>query len=112
MKHPIYGLVCAGGGAHGAYQVGVLKYLHEKFCEDQKSPFEIFTGSSCGALNTTFYAAQSFDACSSRLWLEDLWLHFHVPAYHGNILKNAMKDRKSTRLNSSHSDRSRMPSSA
>lgn len=83
-------LVCAGGGAHGAYQVGVLKYIHEKFSIDKQSPFQIFAGSSCGSLNTSFYAAQSFDAHASRLWLEELWLGFHVPGYHGNILKNVV----------------------
>lgn len=88
---PVYGLVCAGGGAHGAYQVGVLKFIHEKFSHGNKSPFQIFSGTSCGSLNTTFYAAQSFDAFQSRLWLEELWMGFHVPAYHGNILKNALK---------------------
>ncbi len=87
---PLYGLVCTGGGARGAYQVGALKYIHEKFSEGKKSPFQIFTGSSCGALNTSFYAAQAPDAYASRLRLEELWLGFHVPAYHGNILKNAL----------------------
>ncbi len=86
----VFGLVCTGGGAHGAYQVGVLKYIHETFANGSSSPFQIFAGSSCGALNTTFYAAQAHDAHQSRLWLEDLWHHFHVPAYHGNILRNAM----------------------
>lgn len=88
-SHPIFGLVCAGGGAHGAYQVGVLKYIHEKFCAGERSPFQVFTGCSCGSLNTTFYASQSFDAVKSRLWLEELWLNFHIPSYHGNLLKNA-----------------------
>lgn len=84
---PIYGLVCAGGGAHGAYQVGVLKYVHEHFCNGEASPFRVFSGTSAGSLNTSFFAAQSFDAKKSRLWLEDEWLNFHVPAYHGNLLK-------------------------
>lgn len=87
---PIWGLSCAGGGAHGSYQVGVLKYIHEHFSQDGKSPFQIFTGASCGSLNTTFYAAQSYDAHKSRHRLEDLWLNFHVPAYHGNFLKNVL----------------------
>jgi NTE family protein len=89
-KKGMFGLVCTGGGAHGAYQVGVLKYIHEKFSHGKQSPFQIFAGSSCGALNTTFYAAQSYDAYESRLWLEDLWRSFHVPAYHGNIFKSAL----------------------
>ena len=91
MDKSQFGLVCSGGGAHGAYQVGALKYIHEQFCKDRRSPFQIFTGSSCGSLNTTFYAAESFDAYSARLRLEELWLSFHVPAYHGNLFKNAFK---------------------
>jgi len=71
--------------------VGVLKYIHEHFCDGPRSPFQIFAGTSCGSLNTTFYAAQSSDAYASRLWLEELWRGFHVPAYHGNVLKNALK---------------------
>ncbi|MBI3313413.1 MAG: patatin-like phospholipase family protein [Candidatus Omnitrophica bacterium] len=89
---PIFALTCMGGGAHGAYQVGVLKYIHEHFCRDGgRSPFQIFSGSSCGSLNTSFYASQSFDAYQSRLLLEELWLGFHVPAYHGSMLKNIFR---------------------
>jgi len=87
---PVYGLVCAGGGAHGAYQVGVLKYVHEHFCVGEASPFRVFSGTSAGSLNTSFFAAQSFDAHTSRLWLEQMWLDFHVPGYHGNVLKNSV----------------------
>ncbi len=90
-ENGIYGLVCSGGGARGSYQVGVLKYIHEHFCRDTRSPFQIFTGSSCGSLNTSFYASQSFDAHQSRLQLEDLWLHFDVPAYHGSVFKSMVK---------------------
>ncbi|HTL46602.1 MAG TPA: patatin-like phospholipase family protein [Verrucomicrobiae bacterium] len=86
---PVFGLVCTGGGAHGAYQVGVLKYIHERFSHQERSPFQIFTGCSCGSLNTSFYAAQALDARKSRLWLEELWMGFHIPSYHGNMLKNA-----------------------
>ena len=90
-KKQILGLVCTGGGAHGAYQVGVLKYIHEHFSDENgRSPFKVFTGASCGALSTSFYAAQSYDAKKSSAWLEDLWLSFHVPEYHGNIFKNTL----------------------
>lgn len=88
-KSPIFALVCAGGGAHGAYQVGVLKYIHEHFSNGSRSPFQIFTGASCGALNTSFFAAESFNGKESSLLLEELWHNFHVPGYHGNTLKNA-----------------------
>ncbi|HLD50469.1 MAG TPA: patatin-like phospholipase family protein, partial [bacterium] len=89
--NPLFGLVCTGGGAHGAYQAGALKFIHEKFSNGPQSPFQIFAGSSCGALNTTFYAAESFDAFKNRLWLEELWMSFHVPAYYGSMFKNVLK---------------------
>ena len=88
---PTYGLVCAGGGAHGAYQVGVLKYVHEHFCNGDASPFRVFSGTSAGSLNTCFFASRSFDARVARLELETLWMGFHVRAYHGNMLVNALK---------------------
>lgn len=90
MANETYALVCAGGGAHGAYQVGVLKYIHEKFSQNGKSPFRLFAGSSCGSLNTSFYAAQSYDAYNKRLQLEELWRGFHIPAYHGSMMRNAI----------------------
>ena len=55
---PTYALVCAGGGAHGAYQVGVLKYIHEHFCRGDASPFRVFSGTSAGSLNTAFFASR------------------------------------------------------
>lgn len=89
-NNSIFGLVCAGGGAHGAYQVGVLKYIHEHFCNGRKSPFHIFAGSSCGSLNTSFYAAESYDAHAQRLHLEELWISFHVPQYNRGIFKSSL----------------------
>ena len=88
---PVYGLVCAGGGAHGAYQVGVLKYLHEHFCNGEASPFRVFCGTSAGSLNTCFLASRSYDARAARIELEELWLGFHVPQYYGNIVMNTLK---------------------
>ncbi|OGW81938.1 MAG: hypothetical protein A2Z83_09555 [Omnitrophica bacterium GWA2_52_8] len=87
-KSHVFGLVCAGGGAHGAYQVGVLKYIHHYFSDGKQSPFQIFSGTSCGSLNTSFYASHSHDAHAARLRLEELWLEFHIPKYHGNLIRN------------------------
>lgn len=88
MGDSLYGLVCTGGGVTGAYQVGVLKYIHEFFCREGRSPFKIFSGVSCGALSTSFYACESFQASESRLRLGQLWEKFHVPEYHQDILKS------------------------
>ncbi len=91
MTTPIYALVCAGGGAHGAFQVGVLKYIHEHFSRGSASPFTIFAGASCGSLNTCFYACRSHDAADSRLELEQAWLDFDVPAWYVNPYATLLK---------------------
>ena len=51
-------LVLQGGGALGAYQVGVLKALSKKIIEEDKNNaeqnrplFDIITGTSIGAMN-------------------------------------------------------------
>lgn len=60
---PKRGLVLSGGGAKGAFQVGVLEYLHEK----GKLDFDIVCGVSVGALNATMVAQGEFDR------LKELW---------------------------------------
>lgn len=65
---PKFGLVLAGGGAKGAYQVGVLKYLSEKL---NFKP-DMIAGTSIGALNGSFLAShQPFDLAVKSL--EDVW---------------------------------------
>ena len=71
-----YGLILAGGGAKGAYQIGAWKAMRELNIE-----FEAIAGASVGAIN-------------------------------GAMIAQGDLDRKSTRLNSSHREKSRMPSSA
>jgi len=87
----LFGLVCSGGGAVGAYQVGVLKYIHEHFSVDGSSPFKTFAGISCGSLNVVFLAMHSLRAQKDILDLEKLWLDFHVPEYHSDISKKAVR---------------------
>jgi NTE family protein len=52
---PRVGLVLSGGGARGAYEVGVLQYIREQI----KRPchFHVITGSSVGAINGSYLAA-------------------------------------------------------
>lgn len=56
------GLVLSGGGARGAYQIGVIKALHEL-----GFTYDIVTGTSVGALNTLLLVANKFDL------LEEIW---------------------------------------
>lgn len=51
------GLVLTGGGARGAYQVGVLKGLAEILPKDLKTPFPVITGTSAGAINAAVLAS-------------------------------------------------------
>ena len=56
-------LVLGGGGARGAYEVGVWEAL----IEENFSP-DIVTGTSVGALNAAFIAQDSFDT-AKEIWL-------------------------------------------
>jgi NTE family protein len=51
-------LILSGGGARGAYQVGVLKGLAEILPEKIKSPFRILSGASAGAINCSKLASE------------------------------------------------------
>jgi len=56
-------LVLAGGGARGAYEVGVLKYLVEHVAPDLDGPlhFDILCGTSVGAINAAMLASFADD---------------------------------------------------
>lgn len=49
-------LLLTGGGARAAYQVGVLKAIAEWYPRVHASPFNIYCGTSAGALNATSLA--------------------------------------------------------
>lgn len=63
-------LVLSGGGARGAYQVGVLTAVAELANQHKiKSPFKIYTGISAGAINAGYLAsgAEDFSLCVQKL---------------------------------------------
>jgi NTE family protein len=63
-------LVLSGGGARGAYQAGVIKYIAEAFPETQ---FDILTGISAGAINTAFLANDTATFRHAAEGLLDCW---------------------------------------
>jgi len=65
------GLVLTGGGARGAYQVGVLKSLAEAL--PGPSPFPVITGVSVGAINAVVLAEGADDFPAAVDKLERLW---------------------------------------
>jgi NTE family protein len=58
-SRPRVGLVLAGGGARGAYEAGVLRYICEHFPRETgiRPWFDVVSGTSVGALNACFVAA-------------------------------------------------------
>jgi NTE family protein len=68
-------LVLGGGAAHGAYEVGVLRYLHERVARDLGAPprFDILSGTSAGAVNTCALAAYAHAPGLGVNRLVDLW---------------------------------------
>lgn len=66
-------LVLSGGGLNGAFQVGALRYIAEKwaYLSDNKTPlsFDIIVGVSAGALNGSLVAMNEFSL------LQDIWVN-------------------------------------
>jgi NTE family protein len=68
------GLVMTGGGARGAYQVGVLKRIGElKRVRTHGNPFPIIGGASAGAINGTALATGCDDFASATQTLAEVW---------------------------------------
>lgn len=64
-------LVLSGGGARGAYQVGVLRYIAQR---RPFARFPILTGVSAGAINASFLAASPDTFGGAVDALADRWL--------------------------------------
>jgi NTE family protein len=79
---PRVGLVLSGGGARGAYEVGVLQYIREQI--KRPCDFHVITGSSVGAINGSYLAATADRPRAQarplvRVWSElDLDLMYRV----------------------------------
>ena len=65
-------LMLPGGGARGAYQVGVLKALAE-ILPPSSSPFPIIAGTSAGAINAAVLASHADDFQRGAARLEHFW---------------------------------------
>jgi len=92
-------LVLTGGGARGAYQVGVLRGLLDLLTDPKTLPFSIVTGVSAGAINAVAIGSRADDFAYGveRLW--KLWAELdstHVfrsdPVSIGSIGARWMKD--------------------
>jgi predicted acylesterase/phospholipase RssA len=63
------GIVLAGGGAKGAFQIGVLKVLRQ-YMKANDQELVAVSGTSIGAFNGAFLASNQFDL------LEQMWMEF------------------------------------
>jgi NTE family protein len=68
--------VLSGGGARGAYQVGVLRQIARQHPELR---FPVITGVSAGAINATFIASHSGELADATDELAELWSELSTP---------------------------------
>lgn len=75
---PTVGLIMTGGGARAAYQVGVIRALHEILPRDVHNPFPIICGTSAGAINAAVLATDAHNFHRGARRLMTVWKNFHV----------------------------------
>lgn len=69
-------LVLPGGGARGAFQVGVLKAIAELMPPRACNPFPVISGTSAGAINSVVLASKARRYSIAVEELERVWSHF------------------------------------
>ncbi len=69
-------LVLPGGGARGAFQVGVLKAMAELVPKGTSNPFAVISGTSAGAVNAVVLAAKARRFKLAVAELEQVWGNF------------------------------------
>ena len=70
-------LVLPGGGARGAFQVGVLKAIAELRPKGAPNPFSVMSGTSAGAINSVVLASKAKRFRLGVAELERVWGNFH-----------------------------------
>lgn len=73
-------MVLSGGGARGAYEVGVLSYIYGDLVRrTHRAPqLGVVSGSSVGAVNAAFLASVAHDPVAGMRRLTDLWYQLEV----------------------------------
>ncbi len=68
-------LVCSGGGARGAYEAGVIRYLREELPAPVRAKvrFDVLCGSSVGAMTAAFLASTADRPDTQGIELSRLW---------------------------------------
>lgn len=85
------GLILSGGGARGAYEVGVLEYIFNEFGDITGNPpkVDLISGTSVGAVNGAFVASNIHDLASAVRALVSVWTGLELPHVLGFGLRQA-----------------------
>ena len=85
-------MILSGGGARGAYEVGVLSYVLDGFARVRGAPprIDILCGTSVGAINACYLAAHMADPTLGVRRLADLWTGINLAGVLGFGLRQAM----------------------
>ncbi|MEM6512143.1 MAG: patatin-like phospholipase family protein [Pseudomonadota bacterium] len=87
-------LVLPGGGARGAFQVGVLKAVADMMPRGSSNPFNILSGTSAGAVNTVVLASKARRYRVAVAELERVWRNFRCDQVYrtdtGTMLKSSL----------------------
>ena len=75
-RQAVTALILPGGGARGAYQVGVLKAIAE-ILAGQGNPFPVICGTSAGAINAAVLASHAHEFGTGVERLEHFWSSMH-----------------------------------
>ena len=81
-------LVLSGGGARGAYQVGVLKAIADMHPKKAANPFTIVSGTSAGALNAVAMASSANNFRLGVKKVEKIWSNLEVD----QVVKSRRRD--------------------
>lgn len=85
------GLILSGGGARGAYEVGILEYIFSEFADTKGVPpkVDLISGTSVGAVNGTFIASTIGDIPAGVRQLVSVWTALELPHVLGFGLRQA-----------------------
>ncbi len=85
-------MILSGGGARGAYEVGVLSYVLDDFARIRKRPpkIDILCGTSIGAINACYLAAHLAEPTFGIRRLVNLWTEINIDDVLGFSARQAL----------------------
>jgi NTE family protein len=89
---PRVAMILSGGGARGAYEVGVLWYVFDELTRMLGAPpkIDILCGTSVGAINASFLAAHLGDPVLGMRRLVELWSELELTRVLGFSLRQVV----------------------